>query len=88
MATSSLSSTTPFATSPVINGWSGTATLVAGTAFANFPGISASHKVIVSRMTTGGTVGDLSTVTTVNSGVTINSSSATETSTVAILVVT
>ena len=60
----------------------GTAVLVAGTVTVSNTTVSASTRVQLTRSTTGGTVGHLSY--TINAGVsfTINSSSATDTSTV------
>jgi hypothetical protein len=66
----------------------GTATLVAGTVSVTLPSVSTGDAVLVSRMTPGGTLGHLSVPAVSNgSGFTITSSSGTETSVVAWLVV-
>lgn len=66
---------------------SGTAALTAGTVSVTLPSISTGDAVLVSRMTPGGTLGHLSVPTVSNgSGFTITSSSSTETSVVAWLV--
>ena len=71
---------------PVIR--SGTATLVAGTVSVTLTSTGSSTVVFVSRLTPGGTLGSLSVPTiTAGSGFTINSSSATETSSLAWLAV-
>jgi hypothetical protein len=61
----------------------GTSTLVAGTIVVANTSITASSRVFVSRMATGGTAGHLSIVLNAGVGFTINSSSGTDTSTVA-----
>lgn len=66
----------------------GTATLVAGTVSVSLSSVSASTRVLVSRLVPGGTVGHLSVPTISNgTGFTIASTSASETSTVAWLAI-
>lgn len=65
----------------------GTATLVAGTVTVNNTSITANTLIFLSRTTTGGTVGHLSTTLVASTSFTINSSSATDTSVVAWLLV-
>jgi hypothetical protein len=66
----------------------GLATLVAGTVTVNNAVITANSRVFTSRQTTGGTVGHLSISNKVaGTSFRINSSSATDTSTVAYLIV-
>jgi|SRR5579872_3214975 hypothetical protein len=66
----------------------GTATLVAGTVSVTLTSVGTSTVVLVSRLTPGGALGSLSVpVITAGSGFTINSSSNTETSSVAWLAV-
>jgi hypothetical protein len=65
-----------------VNGRMGTATLVAGTVTVNNTSVTATTRIFISRSTTGGTVGTLSTTQIASTSFTINSSSATDTSTV------
>lgn len=59
----------------------GTATLVAGTIPVSAPQITASSIVMVTRKTIGGTTGTMSYTLTAGTGFTLNSSSASDTST-------
>jgi hypothetical protein len=61
----------------------GTSTLAAGTVVVANTSITANTRVLCSRMATGGTLGHLSIVLNAGVGFTINSSSGTDTSTVA-----
>jgi len=65
---------------PSSYGTLGNATLVAGTVDVSYAAASASTKVLLTRATPGGTVGDLSYAVTVGTGITINSDSASDTS--------
>lgn len=60
----------------------GAATLVAGTVTVNNTSVTANTRIFLSRSTTGGTTGDLSYTISASTSFTINSSSATDTSTV------
>jgi hypothetical protein len=65
----------------------GTATLSGGTVTVAFANITANSLIFLSRQATGGTLGHLSTTRSAGVSFTIASSSATETSTVAYLVI-
>ena len=66
---------------------SGTASLTAGTVSVSLPSVTASSAVLVSRLTPGGTLGHLSVpAVSPGSGFTVSSSSGSETSSVAWLV--
>ncbi|MFD9276913.1 glycosyl hydrolase family 28-related protein [Streptomyces mirabilis] len=65
----------------------GTATLVTGTVTVSNTSVTATTRIIVTRQGSGGTLGHLSTTRTAGTSFTIASSSATETSTVAWLLV-
>lgn len=65
----------------------GNATLVAGTVTVNNATISAFSVVILSRKTIGGVPGNLTYTLSAGSGFTINSSNASDTSTVSYLIV-
>lgn len=56
--------------------------LVAGTVSVAWPQITANNRIMLSRATAGGTLGQLSYVITPGTGFVINSSSATDTSSV------
>lgn len=60
----------------------GTATLVAGTVTIANTSVTANTRIFLSRTTTGGTAGHLSSTRIANTSFTINSSSGTDTSTV------
>lgn len=60
----------------------GTATLVGGTVAVSNTSVTANTRVFLSRSTTGGTEGTLSTTQIASTSFTINSSSGTDTSTV------
>lgn len=60
----------------------GTATLVAGTVTVSNTSVTANTRIFLSRSTTGGTTGNLSTTQSASTSFTINSSSGTDTSTV------
>lgn len=60
----------------------GTATLVAGTVTVANTSVTANTRILLSRSTTGGTAGHLSTTRINNTSFTINSSSGTDTSTI------
>lgn len=64
----------------------GNATLVAGTVSVADPAVKAGSFVLLSRKTIGGTAGNLSYTVTAGTGITINSSSNTDTSTVTYLI--
>ena len=65
----------------------GTATLVAGTVTVNYSKATNNTRIFVSRMASGGTLGHLSVSVTAGTSFTITSTSATDTSTVAYLVI-
>jgi len=65
----------------------GTATLVGGTIQVNNTSVTANTRIILSRNTTGGTAGHLSTTKSAGASFTINSSSGTDTSEVAWMLV-
>lgn len=65
----------------------GTAVLVAGTVTVSNTSVTASTRIFLSRTTTGGTTGHLSTTVVASTSFTINSSNALDTSTVAWLLV-
>ncbi|HEV2243549.1 MAG TPA: hypothetical protein VGR98_21060 [Streptosporangiaceae bacterium] len=67
-----------------VNAKQQTAVLVAGTVTVANTSITANSKLLLSRSTLGGTPGHLSYTTTAGVGYTINSSSATDTSTVVV----
>ncbi|MBC2903144.1 hypothetical protein [Streptomyces cupreus] len=60
----------------------GTATLVGGTVTVSNTSVTASTRIVLTRSTTGGTVGHLSYTVSAGTSFTINSSSGTDTSTV------
>lgn len=64
------------------NGRAGVATLVNGTVTVSNTLVTSNSRITLDRQNAGGTLGHLSTVRTAGTGFTINSSSATETSTV------
>ena len=65
----------------------GTATLVGGTVTVNNTSVTANTRIILSRETTGGTTGNLSSTRVNGTSFTINSSNAADTSTIAWLLV-
>jgi hypothetical protein len=71
----------------VVTGTMNSAVLVAGTKAVSLTSITANAKIFLNRSTTGGTVGHLSYTISAGVGFTINSSSATDTSTVVYIVV-
>lgn len=75
---------TGFVVSPLQDGApdAGTVTLAAGTLAVANPNITAKSVVTLNRQAAGGTLGQLSVALTAGTGFTLNSSSATETSTV------
>lgn len=65
----------------------GTATLAAGTVTVNNANITASTLILVSRQAAGGVLGHLSVARVAGTSFTVNSSSATDTSTIAYLLI-
>jgi len=72
---------------PAPKSWFGSVTLVAGTATVSLPAITSTAKVMKSRKTAGGTIGDLTHTISAGVSFTVNSASGSDTSVVDYLVV-